>query len=49
MILIIPTDLEEQTKIANCLSAYDALIDASRRKVEAVKRLKKAMLQKMFV
>ncbi len=47
--ITIPTDLEEQTKIANCLSAYDALIDASRRKVEAVKRLKKAMLQKMFV
>ncbi len=47
--IIIPSDIEEQTKIANCLFEYDALISASEQKVEAYKKLKKAMLQKMFV
>ena len=45
----IPSDIEEQTKIANCLAEFDNLIDASERRLEAYKLLKKAMLQKMFV
>ena len=45
----VPIDTEEQTKIANCLAEFDNLIDASERRLEAYKLLKKAMLQKMFV
>ena len=47
--IVIPADIEEQTKIANCLAEFDNLIDASERRLEAYKLLKKAMLQKMFV
>ena len=43
-----PLDIEEQTKIADCSSKYDELIKASEQKLEAYKKLKKAMLQKMF-
>lgn len=45
----VPTDIEEQTKIANCLAEFDNLIKVSERRLEAYKLLKKAMLQKMFV
>jgi type I restriction enzyme S subunit len=44
----VPSDIEEQKKIADCLSKYDELISASKQKLESYKKLKKAMLQKMF-
>ena len=43
-----PTDIEEQTKIANFLSEIDNLIASAEHEVESTKQLKKAMLQKMF-
>lgn len=43
-----PVDIEEQEKIADFLSEIDALIKSAENEVEATKRLKKAMLQKMF-
>ena len=49
MTVAIPSDIEEQTKIANCLAEFDNLIDASERRLEAYKLLKKSMMQKMFV
>ena len=48
LIFEFPSDIEEQTKIANCLAEFDNLIDASERRLESYKKLKKAMLQKMF-
>lgn len=47
--VFIPSSLEEQTKIANCLSKYDDLIAATENKLAAYKQLKKCMLQNMFV
>lgn len=44
----IPPTLEEQQKIANCLSSVDELITAQSAKVEALKAHKKAMMQQLF-
>ncbi len=41
-------DEAEQQKIADCLDSADALIAAQRRKVEALKALKKGLLQQLF-
>lgn len=41
--------LEEQQKIANCLSAMDKKIEAEKKILEDWKELKKALLQQMFV
>ncbi|MCI9200321.1 MAG: hypothetical protein HFI03_07865 [Lachnospiraceae bacterium] len=41
--------LEEQQKIANCLSAMDRKIEAEKKILEDWKELKKALLQQMFV
>lgn len=45
----IPTDLEEQKKIAAYLNALDNLIILHQRKCDELKGLKKGMQQKMFV
>ncbi len=39
---------KEQEKIADCLFSVDKLIDAESRKLEALKRHKKGLMQKMF-
>ena len=41
--------LEEQRKIAEFLSAFDEKIEAVKRQVEAMKQVKKGLLQQMFV
>ena len=41
--------LAEQQKIAKCLSSLDNVIDSEKAKVAVLKKLKKFMLQKMFV
>ena len=41
--------LKEQQKIANTLSSLDSLIEAYQRKVEALKKHKKGLMQQMFV
>jgi len=48
ILIPIPT-LPEQQKIASCLSSLDSLIEANEQKVEALKKHKKALMQKMFV
>ena len=40
--------LEEQQKIATCLSSLDALVTAERQKLEALKAHKKGLLQQLF-
>lgn len=41
--------LEEQTKIANFLSAIDQKIEGVAQKIEQAKTWKKGLLQQMFV
>ena len=41
--------LEEQTKIANCLSAIDQKIEVIEQQIEQAKQWKKGLLQQMFV
>lgn len=41
-------NLEEQQKIADCMASADALIEAQRRKVEALKAHKKGLMQQLF-
>lgn len=41
--------LEEQQKIADCLSAYDEAIQIKKDKLEVWKKIKKGLLQQMFV
>jgi type I restriction enzyme S subunit len=41
--------LEEQTKIANFLSAIDRYIELVTKKIEHTKTYKKGLLQQMFV
>ncbi|MFZ2967971.1 MAG: restriction endonuclease subunit S [Sulfuricurvum sp.] len=45
----VPKSVEEQTKIANFLSAIDTKIDLVTKQLEEVKQFKKALLQQMFV
>lgn len=45
--IVLPS-LEEQQKIADCLASIDELIDAEKRKLEALKKYKKALMQKLF-
>ncbi|MGN0289272.1 MAG: restriction endonuclease subunit S [Lachnospiraceae bacterium] len=42
------TSPAEQQKIADCLSSIDELIDAENRKLEALKKHKKGLMQKLF-
>ena len=39
---------EEQQKIADCLASIDDLIEAEKRKLEVLKKYKKALMQKLF-
>lgn len=41
-------DLKEQQKIADCLSSIDELIDAESRKLKALEKYKKGLMQKLF-
>ena len=45
---MIATDLAEQEKIAECLSAADALIVAQEQKVDALKERKRGLMQQLF-
>lgn len=47
--LIVYPCVEEQQKIADCLSAYDEIIQIKKDKLEAWKEIKKGLLQQMFV
>ena len=40
--------LNEQQKIADCLSSLDELIEATNRKIEALKEHKKGLMQRLF-
>lgn len=46
--VLLPTNIEEQSKIGMCLDSIDHLITFHQRKCDAAKVLKKYMLQKMF-
>ena len=46
--LILPKEPPEQQKIANCLSSLNALIEAQNKKVEALKKHKKGLMQGLF-
>ena len=48
-IVKIPKSQKEQQKIANCLSSLDTLIEAQSKKIEALKKHKKGLMQQMFV
>lgn len=41
-------DFKEQQKIADCLSSIDELIDAENRKLKALEKYKKGLMQKLF-
>lgn len=43
-----PRSFKEQQKIADCLSSIDELIDAENRKLKALKKYKKGLMQKLF-
>jgi type I restriction enzyme S subunit len=40
---------EEQQKIANCFSSLDNLIEAQNKKIEALKKHKKGLMQRLFM
>jgi type I restriction enzyme S subunit len=44
-----PSDIKEQTKIANFLSSIDKKIENTKKELEQSKEFKKALLQQMFV
>ena len=48
-LVIFPNSMEEQTKIANFLSAIDQKIDVVAQQIEQAKMWKKGLLQQMFV
>ncbi|MDR2364307.1 MAG: restriction endonuclease subunit S, partial [Zoogloeaceae bacterium] len=43
-----PTNIEEQQKIADCLSSLDELIAAETQKLDALKTHKKGLMQQLF-
>ncbi|MCU4675361.1 restriction endonuclease subunit S [Catenovulum sp. 2E275] len=47
-VLYIPQDLDEQQKVADCLSSIDDLITKNTQKLEALKLHKKGLIQKLF-
>lgn len=48
ILLVYPQDLEEQQKIAECLSSIDEEISAIKEKIEQLKVHKKGLMQKLF-
>lgn len=46
--VLYPENYEEQQKIADCLSSIDELIDAESRKLKALEKYKKGLMQKLF-
>lgn len=48
IVLPTPVKKEEQQKIADCLSSIDELIDAESRKLKALEKHKKGLMQKLF-
>lgn len=48
IVLPSPVKKEEQQKIADCLSSIDELIDAESRKLKALEKHKKGLMQKLF-
>ena len=43
-----PTNIQEQKKIASCLSSLDTYIDTTKRKLELLKEYKKGLMQQLF-
>lgn len=48
MPLLLPSDLSEQQKIAECLTALDETINAAQQRLSALKAHKKGLMQKLF-
>jgi len=48
-VLTIPKSIEEQKAIGNYFKSLDHLITLHQRKLETLKKMKKSMLQKMFI
>lgn len=48
-IILVPTNTIEETKIGKILKIIDSLITLHQHKIDNLKRLKRALLQKMFV
>ena len=48
LIVLHPGNIIEQQKIADCLSSLDELIDAESRKLKALEKHKKGLMQKLF-
>ena len=48
IVLPSPVKKEEQQKVADCLSSIDELIDAESRKLKALEKYKKGLMQKLF-
>lgn len=46
--VILPKNIEEQKKIADCLSSLDELISAQSQKIETLKQHKKGLMQGLF-
>jgi len=46
--ILLPKDLEEQQKIADCLSSIDDLITTQTQKIESLKTHKKGLMQQLF-
>lgn len=46
--IIVPKKVEEQRKIADCLSSMDELIAAEGRKLESLRAYKKGLMQQLF-
>lgn len=48
LFVYVPKDVKEQQNIADCLSSIDDLIDAESRKLKALEKYKKGLMQKLF-
>lgn len=46
--IMVPVDLEEQQKLADCLSSLDELITAENQKLKALQQHKKGLMQQLF-
>ena len=48
MKLILPINIQEQQKIASCLSSLDELLEGRKQKLELLKKHKKGLMQNLF-